>query len=134
MPGSTSLFNYVQNIPKVRTNGVELAFDRRDLVGGFDVSGSVTLADPEVIEDPAFPAAEGKTLPQVPRRRATLVLSYRPDDRTTLTLAGRYASRSFGTIDKATSSATPSRASKAMWCGRPSPFPPHPPLAGRARS
>lgn len=97
--GSTTLFNFIQNIPEVRTNGVELAFDRRDLLGGFDVSGSVTLADPEVVEDPAFPAAEGKTLPQVPRRRATLVLSYRPDDKTTLTLAGRYASRSFGTID-----------------------------------
>jgi iron complex outermembrane receptor protein len=99
VPGSTTLFSYVQNVPEVRTNGLELAFDRRDLVSGFDVSGSVTLADPEVIEDPAFPAAEGKTLPQVPRRRATLVLSYHPDDRTTLTLAGRYASRSFGTID-----------------------------------
>lgn len=99
VPGSTTLFNYVQNIPEVRTNGIELAFDRRDLVSGLDVSGSVTLADPEVIEDPAFPAAEGKTLPQVPRRRATLVLSYRPDDKTTLTLAGRHASRSFGTID-----------------------------------
>jgi iron complex outermembrane receptor protein len=97
--GSTTLFSYVQNVPEVRTNGVELAFDRRDLLSGLDVSGSVTLADPEVIEDPAFPAAEGKTLPQVPRRRATLVLSYRPDDRTTLTLAGRHASRSFGTID-----------------------------------
>ena len=41
-----------------------------------------------MIDDPAFPAAEGKTLPQVPRRRATLVVSYRADDRTTLTLAG----------------------------------------------
>ena len=99
VPGSTTLFSYIQNIPEVRTNGIELAFDRRDLADGFDISGSLTLADPEVIEDPAFPAAEGKTLPQVPRRRATLVLSYRPDDRTTLTLAGRYASRSFGTID-----------------------------------
>ncbi len=99
LPGSTTLFNYVQNVPEVRTNGVELAFERRGLLGAFDLSGSVTLADPEVIEDPAFPAAEGKTLPQVPRRRATLLLSYRPDDRTTLTVAGRYASRSFGTID-----------------------------------
>jgi iron complex outermembrane recepter protein len=99
LAGSTTLFSYVQNVPEVRTNGVELAFDRRDLADGFDVSGSVTLADPEVVDDPAFPAAEGKTLPQVPRRRATLVLSYRPDDKTTLTLAGRHASRSFATID-----------------------------------
>ncbi|HYD37787.1 MAG TPA: TonB-dependent receptor, partial [Allosphingosinicella sp.] len=99
VPGSTTLFSYVQNVPEVRTNGIELAFDRRGVLSGLDVSGSLTLADPEVVEDPAFPAAEGKTLPQVPRRRATLVLSYRPDERTTLTLAGRYASRSFGTID-----------------------------------
>ena len=78
---------------------MRLRFERRDLIGRLDLSGSVTHADPEVIDDPAFPAAEGKTLPQVPRRRATLVLSYRPDGRSTLTLAGRYASRSFATID-----------------------------------
>jgi iron complex outermembrane receptor protein len=100
VPGSGTLFSYVQNVEKVRTNGMELAFERRGLVvPSLDLSGSVTLADPEVIDDPAFPAAEGKNIPQVPRRRATLVLTWHASEGTSLTLAGRYASRSFGTID-----------------------------------
>ncbi|TMJ15741.1 MAG: TonB-dependent receptor [Alphaproteobacteria bacterium] len=99
LPGSTALFTYVQNVGAVRTNGLELAFERRGLLPGFDLSGSVTLADPEIVSDPAFPAAEGKTIPQVPRRRASLVATWRPTDIAALSLAGRYASRSFATID-----------------------------------
>lgn len=98
--GSTSLFNYVQNIPHVRTRGIELAMDWHDLsFRGFDLSGSFTLADPKTIDDPIFPAAEGKDLPQVPRRRATLVATYRVTPSLSFTVAGRYSSRSFATID-----------------------------------
>jgi iron complex outermembrane receptor protein len=100
LPNSTALFSYVQNVERVRTHGVELAFERRGLVvPKLDVSGSVTLTRGKVIEDPAFPAAEGKDIPQVPRRRATLVLTWRESETASLTLAGRYSSRSYGTID-----------------------------------
>ena len=100
VPGSTAVFSYVQNIPRVRTSGVELAFERRGLIlPKLDVSGSVTLARPKVVENPVFAAAEGKDIPQVPRRRATLVATWHESDSTSLTLAGRYSSRSFGTID-----------------------------------
>jgi iron complex outermembrane receptor protein len=100
VPGSGTLFSYVQNVERVRTNGAELAFERRGLVvPSLDLSGSVTLARPKVVRDPAFPAAEGKDIPQVPRRRATLVLTWHATEAASLTLAGRYSSRSFGTID-----------------------------------
>jgi iron complex outermembrane receptor protein len=100
VPGSPTLFSFVQNVGAVRARGLELVLDARDLLmPGLELSGSLTLADPKVVEDKAFPAAEGKDIPQVPRRRATLVLTYRPDERAALTLAGRYSSRSFGTID-----------------------------------
>ncbi|MFL6843455.1 MAG: TonB-dependent receptor [Allosphingosinicella sp.] len=98
VPGSSTLFSFVQNVPQVRTHGAELAFDWHGL-SRLEASGSVTLTDPKVVEDPAFPAAEGKDIPQVPRRRATLVLTWHPDQSAALTLAGRYSSRSFGTID-----------------------------------
>lgn len=97
--GSTSLFNYVQNIGRTRTDGIEFTFDKRNLLPRVDLSGSATLADPKTVSDPVFPAAEGKLIPQVPRRKATLVVTWRPDDRLSLTLAGRYSSRMFGTID-----------------------------------
>jgi iron complex outermembrane receptor protein len=100
VPGSTILFSFVQNVPRTHTKGIELAFDRDDvLVRGLDLSGSLTLADPRTIRDPAFPAAQGRDLPQVPRRRATLVATWHESERASLTLAGRYASRSFATID-----------------------------------
>jgi iron complex outermembrane receptor protein len=100
LPGSTALFSFVQNVERVRTSGLELSFERRGLgVPQLDLSGSVTLTRPKVVEDVAFPAAEGKDLPQVPRRRATLVMTWRASEAASLTLAGRYSSRSFGTID-----------------------------------
>jgi iron complex outermembrane recepter protein len=97
--GSTTLFNFVQNIGRTRTNGVELALYKRNLLPRFDLSGSLTLADPKTVSDPTFAAAEGKLIPQVPRRKATIVATWRPDDRISLTAAVRYSSRMFGTID-----------------------------------
>ena len=100
VPGSTTLFNFVQNVPAVRTYGLEITLDWTDfLLPGLQLQGSATLVDPKIVSDPAFPVAEGKDIPQVPRRRATMVLTYRADDTTSLSLAGRYSSRSFGTID-----------------------------------
>ena len=91
--------NHVQNIGRTSTRGIELAVDRRNLLPRVDLSGSLTLVDPKTVSDPAFPAAEGKLIPQVPRRRATLVATWRPTDRLSLTGAARYSSRMFGTID-----------------------------------
>ena len=100
VPGSSTLFTFVQNIPAIRTHGVELAVDWPDfLVPGLQLSGSATLVDPRIASNPALPAADGKDLPQVPRHRATAVLTYHAGERATFSLGGRYASRSFGTID-----------------------------------
>jgi iron complex outermembrane receptor protein len=100
LPGSTALFNYVQNIPAVRTRGLEVAFERAGVLAPqLEVAGSFTLAHPKIVRDPLFPAAEGKDIPQVPRRRATLLLTWRESEAAALTLAARHASRSFGTID-----------------------------------
>jgi iron complex outermembrane receptor protein len=100
VPGSTTLFSYVQNVRDVRTRGLEVTIDWRNaLLPGLELAASVTLADAETVSDPVFPAAEGKDIPQVPRRRATLAATYHVGERGSFTLAGRYASRSFGTID-----------------------------------
>jgi iron complex outermembrane receptor protein len=100
VPGSSTLFNYVQNIDRVRSRGVELVADHRDfLIRGLDISGSVTWVDPKILRDTAFPAAEGKQTPQVPHLRATAVATWRPDSWWTLTVAGRYSDRVYATID-----------------------------------
>lgn len=99
VPGSTTLFNYVQNVDRVRTRGLELAMEQRDLLPGVDLSGSLTLVDPRITADAAFPAAIGKRPPQVPVRRASVVVTWRPTPPLSLTAAARFATRSFATID-----------------------------------
>ncbi|CAN5383719.1 TonB-dependent receptor [soil metagenome] len=99
VPGSTALFSYVQNVDRVRTRGAELAVQQADVLRGFDLSGSITLVDPRIRADAAFPTAIGKRPPQVPTTKATIVATWRPDAAVSLTAAARYASRSFGTID-----------------------------------
>jgi iron complex outermembrane receptor protein len=97
---STTLFNYVQNVDETRARGVELIADVEDFgVSGLGLSGSLTYVDPKVLRDPVFPAAIGKQIPQVPKFRATLVATYRPDDRWAFTVAGRCSDRTFATID-----------------------------------
>lgn len=102
-PGSTTLFTYVQNVDRVRTRGVELAVQQRDLLPGFDLTGSLTVVDPRITADGAFPAAIGKRPPQVPVRRATIVATWRPAPLLSLTAAARFATRSFATIDNSDS-------------------------------
>ncbi|CAM3155558.1 TonB-dependent receptor [Sphingomonas antarctica] len=103
LPGSTQLFSFVQNIGLTHARGVEAAFDRRDLLPGFDLATSLTYADGTTVRDPAFPAAEGKRLPQVPRWKASVVATWRPVPPVSLTGALRYASRQFATIDNSDS-------------------------------
>ena len=98
LPGGASV-SFVQNVDRVRTRGMELAIAERDLLPRFDLSGSLTLVDPRIRADAALPIAIGKRPPQVPLRKATIVATWRPSDAIALTAAGRYASRSYGTID-----------------------------------
>ncbi len=100
VPGSTTLFSFVQNISATRVLGVEAVAEQDDvLVKGLNLSGSVVYADPTIQRDTAFAAAVGKQIPQVPRWRATVVATYQATPRLTLTAAARYSSRVFATID-----------------------------------
>jgi iron complex outermembrane receptor protein len=99
VPGSSTLFTYVQNVPRTRARGLELAIDQRDILPRIDLMASATWADAETRSDPAFPAAVGKRLPSVPRWKASAVLTWRPLDTLSLTAAARYASRNWGTLD-----------------------------------
>jgi iron complex outermembrane receptor protein len=99
VPGSPTLYNYVQNVGRTRARGVEFALDRRDVLPRFDHAGSMTYTDAETREDSAFPAAVGKMLPSVPRWKATAVATWRADDTVSLTAAARYASRNWGSLD-----------------------------------
>lgn len=107
-PGIATPTSFTQNVDKTRQRGVELAFQQQDvLVRGLELSGSYTFVDAKIVENSSYvaPAAtpwaasEGKRTPYIPIQRATLVASYRPDDRWTYTLAGRFVGNFYSTVD-----------------------------------
>ena len=90
----------VQNIDKVRTTGVELAYTGQNVfIKGLDLGGSLTYADSKTVADAAFPAAVGKWQPRVPRWRSTVYATYKPDARWALTAAARYSGRQYSNLD-----------------------------------
>jgi iron complex outermembrane receptor protein len=100
LPGSTTLFNYVQNIDHVQSRGIEAVLQKDNfLISGLSVQGSITYVDSHIDSDPAYPAAVGKQTPQIPRWRATAVATYQPNDEWSFTLAARYSDRVYATID-----------------------------------
>jgi iron complex outermembrane receptor protein len=100
--------SFVQNVDKTRQRGIELVADRKDvLLKGLEINGSATYVSAKIIQNdsfvppPATPGATsaGKRTPYVPRWRATFVATYRPDDKFAYTLAARYSSRLYSTVD-----------------------------------
>lgn len=97
--GTAVLATFVQNVDRTRARGVEAAVDRHDVVPGVDLQASVTYTDATTRANAAFPASVGKRLLQVPRWKATAVATWRPVPGISLSAAGRYASRMYGTLD-----------------------------------
>ena len=98
--GSNTLFSFVQNVDRTRVRGVEFVADQYDvLIPGLELMGSMTFVDGRIVRDTAFAAAVNKYIPQLPKLRANLVATYRPDDDWSFTAGARYSDRSFGTID-----------------------------------
>ncbi|NBC36648.1 TonB-dependent receptor [Novosphingobium sp. FSY-8] len=90
---------YVQNVDLTRGRVVEIAGERRGILGRVDIQGSITLADVITARDTVFPAAVGKQLPGVPRMKASAVVTYHPTRQISLSAALRYASRHFANLD-----------------------------------
>ncbi len=109
--GNISYVSYTQNVGEIRNRGVEAAFTWQNAgINGFDLSGSATWVDSSTLADSnahsslnaALPVnVVGKRVPYVPDWRATMVASYRPDDKWTLTVAARYSGTMYSTIDNA---------------------------------
>jgi iron complex outermembrane receptor protein len=108
IPGIASPVSFTQNIDSTRQRGVELVAQRNDvLVKGLELNGSVTYVNAIITGNSSYVAPSstpgatsvGKQTPYVPTWRATAVATYRPNDRWAYTLAGRYSSRMYATVD-----------------------------------
>ena len=94
---TSNIFTCVQNVDRVKTNGVELAWQAQDLVLkglALEASAAYTFRS-EVTANRRDPAMEGKWWLRVPRTRATLQASYRPDRRWLFAAGFRHQGRAY---------------------------------------
>jgi iron complex outermembrane receptor protein len=95
-----AVVNTVQNVGRIRTNGVEAAAQADDVgVRGLGLTASLTYADSIITDNAGFPASVGKRQPRVPRWRATMLATWKANDQWTATLGARYSGRQYGTLD-----------------------------------
>jgi len=95
-----NLVSTVQNVDAIRTRGLEVALNAVDVgVKGLDLSGSLTLTRSKIAANSGFPASVGHEQPRIPKVRATLLATYRPDARWSYTVGARYSGRQYGTLD-----------------------------------
>lgn len=95
----TNVTNF-QNVDKVRTRGIEVAFNKRKfLIDGLGVFANLAWTDSEILANANVPASVGKDFPRVPHWRAKIVLDYAPTDRWFITFAGHYSSKQYGELD-----------------------------------
>lgn len=98
IPNST--VSRVQNVDKVRTTGLELAYTGQDVfVKGLELGSSLTYADSKIVANAAFPASVGKWQPRVPRWRSRVYATYKPDARWAFTVAARHSGRQYSNLD-----------------------------------
>ena len=107
-PTANSNISRVQNVGRIQTRGMEVAFNGNDLFAaslgkGLGFSGSVTYADSRIKDNAGFVATPGDTVgkhqPRVPVWRATALVSYRWDPTWTATFGARYSGKQFSSLD-----------------------------------
>jgi len=106
--GTSPIVNSVQNIDRLRTVGLETAFEVRHLgPRGLDVQGSLTYADSTIVANSSYVGTPGDTLgkqqPRVPKWRASLLASWQFASAWTASYGLRYGSRQYGTLDNSDS-------------------------------
>jgi iron complex outermembrane receptor protein len=94
----------VQNVDRIGTQGLETAFSAPDLgLKGLDLNANLTYADSIIKENSGFVVTAGDTVgkwqPNIPRWRASALVSYRLDDQLSVSFGARYSGRQFRTLN-----------------------------------
>jgi iron complex outermembrane receptor protein len=105
------------NVGEIQSYGVEFAGEASDVgIQGLDLYGTATWVDSEITENGAADAAAaragataanpranqpstGKKQPRVPEWRASATVAYRPTDKLTTSVSGRYSSAQFSQLN-----------------------------------
>ena len=96
----TATVSTVQNIDKIRTTGLELAYQADEVfTHGLSVTSSLTFADSKIVANRGFAASVGKRQPRVPQWRANLLASYHVGEKWTTSVGARYSGKQYSTLD-----------------------------------
>ncbi|MFI3184728.1 MAG: TonB-dependent receptor [Methylococcaceae bacterium] len=105
------------NVGEIQTYGIEFAGEASDVgIQGLDLYGNATWTDSEITENADSDAAAaaagptaanpnanqpstGKRQPRVPEWRASATIAYRPTDKLTTSISGRYSSAQFSQLN-----------------------------------
>jgi iron complex outermembrane recepter protein len=88
-----------QNIGKVRSRGVETSYQGQNvLLHGLDLIASLAYTQSKILANAQNPASVGKYFYRIPLWRAALVATYHIDERSAVTVAGRYSGRQYNTL------------------------------------
>jgi iron complex outermembrane receptor protein len=109
--------SFAQNVGEIQTYGVEVAGEASNVgIQGLDLYGNATWTDSRITENGAADAAAaasgpsssnpnanqpstGKRQPRVPEWRASATIAYRPTDKLTTSVSGRYSSPQFSQLN-----------------------------------
>jgi iron complex outermembrane receptor protein len=103
-PAANRNITRVQNVGRIATSGLELAFNGQDVLArGLDLAGSVTYAASIIKDNAGFVVLPGDTIgkrqPNIPKWRATALASYRWNPQWTSSVGARYSGPQFRTLD-----------------------------------
>ncbi|NOU25133.1 MAG: TonB-dependent receptor [Methylotenera sp.] len=95
-----TLVTNIQNIDKIRTQGIELAYQGADVaINGLDLVGSLTLTRSRILENKNNPETIGNEQPRIPNFRATLSATYRQNDKLSYGMGLRYIGDQYNTLE-----------------------------------
>lgn len=99
IPGSTTIDTNIQNIKRIESQGLEVAYAGSNvLTRGLDFSSSVTYVDSRIKENTVLDTIDKQQI-RVPLWRANALANYRWTDQLSTSVGARYAGRQYGQLN-----------------------------------
>lgn len=90
----------IQNIDRMRTNGLELAWQAVDVgLKGLDLTLSLTWADSVITRNDKNPASVGQHQPRIPEWQGKALATWRQNEKLAWSLGARYSGRQYNTME-----------------------------------
>jgi iron complex outermembrane receptor protein len=100
VPGSTTVATNIQNIGRIKSQGLEVAYAGSNVfTRGLDFSSSVTYVESLIKENSGAPDTIDKQQIRVPVWRANALANYHWSDQLSTSLGARYAGRQYGQLN-----------------------------------